>query len=94
MMDTAITGGLREMEEEIGVKAKTLPKPFTYIWESEIEREYVYLFKMRYDGPFEKEEGEIDELRFWTKEQLEEAMGTGILTPNLEYEISQGWIFR
>ena len=29
---------------------------------------------------------EVDEGRFWSREEIEENLGTGLFTPNFEYE--------
>ncbi len=73
----------REMEEELGI---TGPKPKfvrTYIMDNPVEREYVYLYTAVWDGPVHPT-AETDGGRFWTKDELRDALGKGILTPDLE----------
>lgn len=75
----------REVSEELGItfeEAEPLP---SYVFESERERELVYPFRLVYDGPITPS-AETDGGRFWTREELSNAMGQGILTPNFESE--------
>ena len=75
----------REVSEELGItfeEAEPLP---SYVFESERERELVYPFRLAYDGPITPS-AETDGGRFWTREELSNAMDQGILTPNFESE--------
>jgi len=82
----------REVWEEIGLtnfKAKLMK---SYLWQSSVEREYVFSFMTEASGPFEtKNVGEVEQLRFWTKEELTENIGKEVFTPNLEQELKE-WI--
>jgi hypothetical protein len=49
----------------------------------------VHVFKAIYDGPFFWNDGEVMDGRFWSKEELRDAMEKGILTPNLEMELQR-----
>ena len=42
--------------------------------------------KAVYDGKVNPSDDELDGGRFWTEEELREAMGKNILTPNFEQE--------
>lgn len=73
----------REMEEELGI---TGPKPKfvrTYIMDNPVEREYVYLYTAVWDGEVHPT-AETDGGKFWTKDELRDAVGKGIFTPDLE----------
>ena len=59
-----------------------------YLFESERERELVYVYSTTYDGEVCPSD-ELDGGRFWSIEELDEAMGQGILTPNFELEYSK-----
>ena len=52
--------------------------------ESENIRTYLHLS----DGPFSPDPDEIDEIRFWTRAEIERALGTGLFTPNFEEEFA------
>lgn len=99
--DTAVGGHLapgeayesaarREMNEEIGLSPDT---PLEFLFDSRIrnrvESENVRVFKTVSNGPFRPHPEEIDELRFWTCDELRQALGQGIFTPNLELEIGR-----
>lgn len=75
----------REGREELGItfsRAEALPP---YVFESERERELVNPFRLVYDEPIHPSE-ETAGGRFWSHEELMQAMGKGILTPNFEQE--------
>ncbi|MBN2451410.1 MAG: NUDIX domain-containing protein [Lentisphaeria bacterium] len=106
--DTAVGGHLavgesyeeaarREMHEEIGVEP-TLPLTFLFDCRirNEVESENVRVFSLIHPGPFAPLADEIEELRFWSAEEVRTALGTGQFTPNLEREIEalrpRGWL--
>lgn len=75
----------RETEEELGItdfEAMRLPH---YVFSSDVEKELVFPHKTLYDGEIKPSE-ETDGGRFWTREEIEAAIGKGILTPNFENE--------
>ena len=97
--DTAVGGHLalgetyddaarREMTEEIGVTAPITPL-FTMAIRNDWESEQTMVFSAVCDGPFTPQADEVDELRFWSADELNKAIGTGCLTPYLEYELNQ-----
>lgn len=76
----------REAEEEIGIK-DFIPVPAAqYIWESSVEREFIYSFITVYDGLLTPDSTELDGGRFWSKTEIESSLGKGIFTPNFEEE--------
>jgi isopentenyl-diphosphate delta-isomerase type 1 len=100
--DTAVGGHLapgegyeeaaqRETREELGLATDRLPLHFLFNLKirNEIESENVCVFAVTHDGPFHPPPAEIDELRFWTREELRNNLGKGIFTPNLEREIQR-----
>lgn len=79
---------LREMAEEIGIHPAEPPRPlFTMAIRNTIESEQTRVFMTVSDGPFTPQKEELDALRFWTPQEIREAMGTGSLTPYLEHEL-------
>jgi len=76
----------RETYEEIGLKdfsARFLTK---YHWQYEVENELVYVFVSHDYKGVGVQSDEVDELRFWTKNEIERNLGKGIFTPNLEHD--------
>ncbi len=78
----------REAQEELGI-TDFEPLPYdSYVFQSERERELVFPFRCIYDGEV-KPSAETDGGRFWTMQELREAMGQKTLTPNLEQELAR-----
>lgn len=76
----------REVREELGI---THFKPVfigRYVFESPRERELVYVHSTTYDGEIHPSTEELDGGRFWTVQEIADAMGKDILTPNFESE--------
>lgn len=76
----------KEAFEEIGLKEFSARLVKTYRWESEVEAELVYLFITHDMKNIGIRSDEVEELRFWTKNQVEKQMGQGIFSPNFEHE--------
>lgn len=82
----------RETREEIGLVDFSARYARKYIWQSEIENEYVFCFRAENDGPFHPQNsGEVAELRLWSKSEILAKMGKGFFTPNLEHELNE-WL--
>ena len=76
----------REAFEEIGLKDFSARLLKVFKWESEDQAELVYLF-ITYDYKnYKSQTEEVSEARFWTKNQIEKQLETGIFTPNFELE--------
>lgn len=76
---------LREVREEIGITDFTPVFLMCYRFESERERELVYVYKCVYEGEV-KPSDELDGGRLWAISEVEHAIGKGVLTPNFEQE--------
>ena len=76
----------KEAAEEIGLHNFSAKLITAFKWESEQEAELVYLFVTHDFKNVQKQSDEIDEIRFWTKNQIQKNIATGIFTPNFEYE--------
>ena len=81
----------REAQEEIGIDLAELEVEFLYryIHRSAVESELVHTYACMTNGPFTRQAEEIDELRFWSPEEIREALGSGVLTPNFEEEYAR-----
>ena len=99
--DTAVGGHLhvgesyeqaarREMAEEIGIAADL---PLRHLFDTrlrnDLESENVRVFGLVHEGPFRPQAGEVDEVRFWSVDEVAAALGTGVFTPNLEAEFAE-----
>ncbi len=78
----------REIEEEIGLDAASAPIRllYRYVMRNNVESELVHTYACQSEGPFVRQESEVDDLRFWTRAEIEAAVGTGLFTPNFEDE--------
>lgn len=66
----------REVMEELGVKAEIhfiIEEHITYTaWQSEITREgHLFLYKAEHDGPFDPDPHELDDVQFFTIEEID-----------------------
>lgn len=75
----------REAREELGVVGFEPRFLLKYLFESEREKELVYVFSTIYMGEVRPSD-ELDGGRFWSLSEIEAAMGQGVLTPNFEQE--------
>lgn len=76
----------REVGEELGIHNFVPEKITSYIFESNIEREYVNVFATVYNGDVNPSKDELDGGRFWTLEDIENNIGQKVFTPNFERE--------
>ena len=80
---------LREVREELGITDFTPVFMGMYVFESQRERELVYVHRTTYDGPIQPAQDELDGGRFWPLQDIRSAIGQGILTPNFEREFQR-----
>jgi 8-oxo-dGTP pyrophosphatase MutT (NUDIX family) len=76
----------KEAFEEIGLVDFSAKMQKVYKWESEVEAELVYMFTTFDYKNFKVHSDEVEEVRFWTKNQIENNLGNGTFTPSFEYE--------
>lgn len=76
----------REAKEELGIKEFAPERLGSYIFESDVEKEYVNVFATKYEDGINPSEKELDGGRFWTKDEILSAIGKNVLTPNFENE--------
>lgn len=82
----------REVSEELGINDFTPESLGHYVFEGPRERELVYVNKTIYDGEICPNDEELAGGRFWSQEEILEAMGKGIFTPNFEDEYRKYFI--
>lgn len=75
----------REVREELGVTDFTPERVTQYVFDSERERELVYVNRTTYDGPVTPSD-ETDGGRFWSLDEIRRTLGKGVFTPNFESE--------
>ena len=76
---------LREASEELGITDFQSERIGQYVFESDIEKEMVFVYKTTYDAEIRPSE-ELNGGRFWSKEDIESHFGKGFFTPNFEHE--------
>ena len=88
---------MRETREEIGLELNGMTTQreeahggfafplLHYVFDSKRERELVFVNSTTYDGPLRPSE-ETDGGRFWSRQEILDAIGKNILTPNSEME--------
>ncbi|NOZ25108.1 MAG: NUDIX domain-containing protein [Nitrospirae bacterium] len=76
----------REMREELGIIGGNTRFMYTYIHTNPYESELVFSYECLHEGPFDFSTEEIEEVRFWPLQEIEETLGKGILSDNFEEE--------
>jgi len=77
---------VREIREELGITLEAIPSRIgQYVFESDRERELVFVHKAVYDAPIFPSD-ELDGGRFWPLHEIKEQLEKGIFTPNFESE--------
>ena len=89
--ETIIDALRREVSEELGLTGFEAEALTPYVFQSAVERELVnpFIAVVSRDYPFKFQLEEISEIRFWTPEEIDAAIGEGILTPNFEQEYTR-----
>lgn len=78
----------REVSEELGITEFTPEQLMHYVYDSDRERELVFVYKTTYEGPITPSD-ETDGGRFWSIDEIKENIGKGVLTPNFEEEFQK-----
>lgn len=76
----------REVREELGIVDFTPESLGHYVFESQRERELVFVHRATYDGPVTPNPDELAGGRFWTRQEIISNIGKCIFTPNFEQE--------
>ena len=85
---------VREVGEELGITDFTPLFISKYVFESLRERELVYVHRTTFDGEIRPSRDELDGGRFWSIEEIREAIGKDVLTPNFESEFQRFFLDR
>ena len=88
--ESYLAGAVREAAEELGlaIDAAALAPVNEYVWRSAVETEHVASYRIQCGGPFRPHPEEVDEVRFWSAQELRAGVGAGVLTPMLEHELA------
>ncbi|MEO7423582.1 MAG: NUDIX domain-containing protein [Fibrobacteria bacterium] len=78
----------REAAEELGIEPGTLTFLYPSRIRNAVESENIHTYLHISAGPFRPEPGEIDELRFWSKQEIKAGLGSGVFTSNFEEEFA------
>jgi len=76
----------REMEEELGITTCNSQFLYTYIHSNPYESELVYTHSCISSDNISFNMDEIDEVRFWSIDEIGQNMGKGIFSDNFEHE--------
>lgn len=76
----------REAREEAGLEGFRARLVARYVWETEIERELVFMFVTDTAQEPVVNTSEVDQGRFWTAGDVRDGLGKGLFTPNFERE--------
>ncbi len=76
----------RETFEELGITNLEAQFLGSYVWESSRERELVFSFLCRHYDHIHIDNDEVDEGRFWSIDEINEAIHKDLLTPNFIHE--------
>lgn len=79
----------REVREELGITDFVPERLGMYVFDSQRERELVYINRTTYEGIINPSEDELDGGRYWSMDELRAAIGKGVLTPNFESEFKR-----
>jgi isopentenyldiphosphate isomerase/intracellular septation protein A len=77
---------VREAKEELSLQITEPDFLFSYIWESEIEREFVYVFAIKTDIEPAPNPKEVDDGKFLNLHEIKINLGKSFFTPNFEEE--------
>lgn len=78
----------REAREELGITDFNSELLTSYVFESDREKELVFVHKTVYEGDICPSD-ELDGGRFWTIEEIEASLGKEVFTPNFEGELKK-----
>jgi len=81
-----LEAALREIEEEIGIPAGNIEPLYSLRFRNAQESENICTYLLKHDGPFQPHPDEVEELRFWSRVEIESALKQGVFTQNFEEE--------
>ena len=79
----------REMQEELGIAAHSLSHLYDHFFSNQQETELVSTFTCIFEGAFHINREEIDEIRFWSTDDIREKLESGIFSSHFIEEFSR-----
>nr|WP_320037726.1 NUDIX domain-containing protein [uncultured Bacteroides sp.] len=79
----------REVSEELGITEYEPQFVTSYVFESKVEKELVFVYKTIYNGEITPSKEELAGGRFWGIREIKENIGKEVFTPNFEGEIKR-----
>lgn len=76
----------RELREELGLSGVAPSFLYRYLWRSPVESELIRSYRVEAEGPFALHPEEIETGKFWSHAEIEASLGSGVFTPNFEFE--------
>ena len=77
---------IRETKEEIGLENVQYQFLQNYIWETDVEKELVYMFIAKTDIIPVPSKTELDDGKFWSIQEIEKNLDNHLFTPNFIHE--------
>ncbi|RLD68373.1 MAG: NUDIX hydrolase [Bacteroidetes bacterium] len=87
--ETLEEGLEKEVREEIGITKAKYQFIKKYIWESDVERELVYLFFAKTEQKIIINKTELDDGRFWSVAEIKKDLIRELFTPNFKNEFEK-----
>ena len=82
----------REANEELNISNEIYKFLGHYVFESDVERELIYVYKTAYLGRLYPNEDELDGGRFWSAAEIISNIGKDVFTPNFEFEYAKFFV--
>jgi isopentenyldiphosphate isomerase len=87
--ETCLEALYREAAEELGLTAFNPIYLGTSIWETPRDREFVVIYAAIGHPALPASTPEVDEIRWWTEEEIDASIGKNVFTPNFEEEFTR-----
>jgi isopentenyldiphosphate isomerase len=76
----------REMKEELGISTCRTQFLYHYIHSNAYETELVYTYQCEYSGEIRFNRDEIDEVKYWSVDEINSQIGKEVFSDNFEHE--------
>ena len=87
--EQALEALYREAAEELGLHGFNPVFLDNYVYQTQRDSEFVLIYAMVGHPELDPDNAEVSEGKWWSIEEIEAAMGKGVLTPNFESEFSR-----